>query len=228
MAIVESIITEAIYKSLQDRQFQPDIEAVYLAMGLFQLNLVLDEWRDLIPFSQSVTFDNVDNLSSSRFVSVETVNFIINTTSYLLKPVSLTQFKQLQSVIGLNGFPSIYYFDELDQTIEIYPRPSMPNYQFTVWGKIQQITLGMFDTIPVNMPAFMKNALIYEIGFRLAADLGSPWDSDKERQRQGLIASLKNKKSINLRKPSHMDFGIPSQRQVPPFPALYFMSGGGQ
>lgn len=228
MAIVESIITEAIYKSLQDREFQPDIEAIYLAMGLFQVNLVLDEWRDLIPFSQTVTFDSVDNLENSAFVSVDTVNFIINTTSYLLKPVSLTQFKQLQSVIGLNGFPSIYYFDELDQTIDVYPRPSMPNYQFTVWGKIQQVTLGMFDNIPANMPPFMKNALIYEVGFRLAGELGAQWDGDKETTRQGLIRSLKNKKSINLRKASHMDFGTPSQRQIPPFPALYFMSGGGQ
>lgn len=226
MANVQSIITDAIYLSLQDRQFQPDINAGYLDFGLNQLNLILDEWRNLIPFAQVVTFNNVDDLENSLFYNVETVNFILNTTSQTLQRVPLTRFKEQQAIIGLVGIPSIYYFDELTQSIMVYPRPSNPQYKFTVWGRIQQVTLSMFDTVPANMPPFMRNAVIYELAFRLANNYGVPFEAYKEITHQGLVKSLKNKKSFDLRAPRNIAFGLPNSSQIPPFPWLYYVSGG--
>lgn len=226
MANVQSIITDAIYKSLQDRQFQPDINAGYLDFGLNQLNIILDEWRNLIPFAQVVTFSNVDDLENSSFLSVDTVNFVLNTTSYVLTQVSLTQFKEQQNIIGLTGMPSIYYFDELTQSIMVYPRPANPQYRFTVWGRIQQVTLSMFDTVPANMPPFMRNAVIYELAYRMATEYGMPWENGKENTRQSLVASLKNKKSIDLRAPVDLAFPLPNESESAPFPWFYYMSGG--
>jgi hypothetical protein len=226
MANVQSIITDAIYLSLQDRQFQSEINAGYLDFGLNQLNLILDEWRNLIPFAQTVTFNNVDDLENSTFYNVDTVNFILNTTSQTLTRVTLTRFKEQQAIIGLVGIPSIYYFDELTQSIMVYPRPSNPQYQFTVWGRIQQVTLGMFDEVPANMPPFMRNAVIYELAFRLANNYGVPFENYKELTHQSLVKSLKNKKSFDLRTPRNIAFGLPNSSQIPPFPWLYYVSGG--
>lgn len=226
MANVKSIVERSIYNSLQDEEFQPTISGLYLQRGLNELNLVLDEWRTLIPWTQQVTFNNVDDLENSSFVSVDTVNFILNTTSQPLERVTLTQFKEQQNIIGLIGIPAIYYFDEMTQSVMVYPRPSNPSYQFTVWGKISQVTLGLYDAIPANMPPFMQSALIYEIGARLCQKYGSPWSSDKELQRQNLIKSLKNKAPVNLTARRNLAFGLPNSSDMAPFPWFYYVSGG--
>jgi len=225
-ANVKSIIERAIYLSVQDEEFQPEINSLYLQRGLDELNLILDEWRTLIPWSQTVTFSNVDDLENSAFVSVETVNFILNTTSYPLQRVTLTQFKEQQNIVGLIGIPAIYYFDELMQSIIVYPAPANPEYQFTVWGKIQQVMLGLYDSIPANMPPFMKSAVIYELSYRICQKYGTPWAPEKEAQRQSLIQSLKNKKGINLSARRNLAFGLPNSSDIAPFPWFYYVSGG--
>lgn len=225
-ANVKSIVERAIYTSVQDEEFQPVISGLYLQRGLDELNLILDEWRTLIPWSSSVTFSDVEDLENSSFVSVETVNFILNTTSQPLQRVTLTQFKEQQNIIGLLGIPAIYYFDELNQTVEVYPRPANPQYQFTIWGKISQVTLDMNDAIPANMPPFMKSAIIYELAARICQKYGVPWSPEKENQRQSLIMSLKNKKGINLSARRSLAFGLPQSSQMAPFPWFYYVSGG--
>ena len=226
MAQVKSILERAIYLSVQDEEFQPTINGLYLQRALDELNLLLDEWRTLIPWAQFVTFNNVDDLENSTFISIETVNFILNTTSQPLERVTLTQFKEQQNIIGLTGIPAIYYFDELNQSIIVYPRPANPQYQFTVWGKISQITLGLFQAIPANMPPFMQNAVIYELAGRIAQKYGVPWAVEKETQRQGLVKSLKNKKGINLSARRNLAFGLPKSSDMAPFPWFYYVSGG--
>lgn len=226
MAIVESIVTEAIFLSLQDRALQPDVDPTYLEGGLRMLNILLDEWRSLIPWAQQAIFTNVDNLEQSQFVQIETVNFVINNNSTILLPASLIQFRQLKSVIGLTGVPTVYYFDQLNQAIEVYPKPSMPNYQFIVWGRIAMAVVGMFDNIPANIPPFMQSAIEYELAFRLCGYYGTPWDPSKDETRKTKILSLKNKKAIDLTQPINIVFGNPGIGNVPPFPYLYYLSGG--
>lgn len=225
-ANVKSIIERAIYTSVQDEEFQPVISGLYIQRGLDELNLILDEWRSLIPWSQSVTFNNVEDLENSTFVSVETVNFILNTTSQFLQRVTLTQFKEQQNIVGLTGIPAIYYFDELTQSIVVYPKPANPQYQFTIWGKISQVNLGLYDAIPANMPPFMKSAVIYELAGRIAQKYGASWPPEKEMQRQSLIKSLKNKKGINLTARRSLAFGLPNSSDMAPFPWFYYVSGG--
>lgn len=223
---VKSLIERAIYLSVQDEEFQPTINGLYLQRGLDELNFLLDEWRTLIPWTQQVTFSDVDDLENSSFVSVDTVNFILNTTSQPLQRVTLTEFKEQQNIIGLTGIPAIYYFDEMNQSILVYPRPSNPSYQFTVWGKIAQATLGLNDEVPANMPPFMRSAIIYELAARIAQKYGTPWAAEKELQRQNLIKSLKNKASINLTARRNLAFGLPNSSDMAPFPWLYYISGG--
>ncbi len=229
---VQSLVTRAIFKSVQDRQFQPDINSGYQAFAVDELNSILDEWRDMIPFNQEITFNSIDNLTSTTFVEVNTVQFVLiteasNNAAFYLRPTSLNEFKRQQVIVGLQAFPGIYYFDQNLQKINIYPLPSQPDYQFIVRGRISQINLGLFDDIPANMPRFMWNALVYELGFRIAAEFGIPWDAKKESTRQAVLLSLETKKEIDITPDIHNVFGQPGISYDSPFPIWYYVSGGG-
>jgi hypothetical protein len=142
--------------------------------------------------------------------------------------VPLIIFKQITNIQNLTGIPLIYYFDELAQAIQVYPTPTMPSYSFTVWGRVANVNLGEFDTIPARIPPFMQNALTFELAYRLAAQYGVPWNPEKEKIREGLITSLKNKKAVDLSPGRNIVFGRPNSTSYAPFPYFYYMSGGGQ
>lgn len=224
---VEQILTDAIYNSVQDRKFEPVIDPVYLLFSLQVLNKVLDGWRDKIPYYSQITFNDVNNLQNTTFVSVLTVNYVIGVNvSTLMREQSLAKFRELKTILDLTGFPTIYYFDEGTQKIEVYPLPSPQPYKFIVEGKVSQINLGLNDTIPANMPSFMVDAVTQEISFRMCAEFGIYWSPEKEALRQALIKGLEDKEVIDLTPDTNLVFGDPRSNGVPPFPYFYFLSGG--
>lgn len=223
---VQQILTNAIYGSLQDRKFQKIVDGGYLLAALNHCNDILDEWRDLVPYASSATFTDVVNLRNTRFTEVDSVSFVINRSTSILTSRSLREFREIQDVVDLKGYPESYYFDQENQTLEIYPEPSTFPYEFIVDGRIQVADLGQFDDVPVNMPRFMQTALTHEIAFRLCADYGVEWDGKRETLRTTSIQQLKNKKSIDLSPKSNSVFGMPNTRNRAPFPTWYYMSGG--
>jgi hypothetical protein len=229
---VQFLINQAIFLSVQDAAFQPDINYGYQEFALSQLNFLLDEWRDKIPFSQQVTFNDVDDLLSTTFAQVDSVQYVLtdnedNNPAFYLIEKSLNEYKRLQNIIGLTAFPAIYYFDQLEQALEIYPLPSQTNYQFIVRGRVLHVSLGLFDEIPANLPPFMQNAIIHEIAFRLCARYGVEWDAKKENLRVGLLAQLENKKEIDISPDIDISMGTPGITYKSPFPTWFYMSGGG-
>lgn len=229
---VQYLVTSAIFLSVQDAAFQPDINSGYQAFALDQINSILDDWRDYIPFNQEITFDNISDLTSTEFVEVNTVQFVLlteadNNAAFYLRKASLDEFKRQQVIIGLEAFPGIYYFDQNLQRINIYPLPSQPNYQFVVRGRLAQINLVLTDVIPANMPRFMWDAVIWETAFRLAARYGTQWDAKKETLRNYTYKSLTDKKEIDITPDIHNVFGQPGISYASPFPIWYFVSGGG-
>lgn len=222
---VQGLVNSAIYRSLQDRQHQADINSGYAEFALTQLNLILDGWRDYIPFPSETVFNNVTNLENSRFVSIENVNYIVNKVSFPVTPVTLDRYQEQATVEDLIGFTGIYYFDPLNQTIMVYPKPSNVSYQFRIWGRLSQIDLGMFDELPANMPLFMQDALVFELAYRLASEYSVPWDDKKEEQRQKLIQQLIGKKKLDLSYKRNIVFGSPNSNSLP-IPYLYYLSGG--
>jgi hypothetical protein len=229
---VKYLADNAIFLSLQDPQFQPDINATYADFAVNEINNLLDEWRDKIPFSSEITFNNVTNLLATTFVEVDTVQYVIissgtNNAAFYLREVSESEFKRIQTIIGLAAFPNVYFFDQLLQRITIYPAPTQDNYQFIVRGRVGSVDLGLFDEIPANIPRFMQNAIIYEVGFRLAARYGADWDAKKETIRNGLLETLDNYKVIDLTPDVECVFGRPGTQYRAPFPIWYYISGGG-
>lgn len=226
---VQKLVTSAIFKAgLQDREHQPMVNAGYQDTALDFMNNILDEWRDNIPYANQVRFNDIDNLTATSFVEVDTVQYVIpNEVPFLLKESTLTEFKQAQAIIDLKAFPSRYYFDQLSQTIEIYPLPSQTAYYFLVKGRIGQIDLGIYDDIPANMPRFMQDALIHECAYRLACEYGRKWSPEKEERRQGLLKTLLTKKEIDLSPDRNLVFGLPGVQDSAPFPIWFYISGGG-
>lgn len=229
---VQSLVEQAIFLSVQDAQFQPDINAGYQEFALNELNNILDEWRDIIPFGTQVIFNDVDDLLATTFVEVDTVQYVIissgtNNAAFYLRSVSENEFKRLQTIVNLQSFPTIYYFDQLLQRINIYPGPTQTNYQFIVRGRISQINLGLNDAIPANMPRFQSNALVYEIAFRTAARYGAAWDAKKESIRNALLQQLIKKKEIDLSPDNNIVFGNPGITYNSPYPTWFYISGGG-
>lgn len=228
---VKFLVDNAIFSSLQDARFEPKINPNYAEFALSQVNFLLDEWRDNIPYASEVTFNNISSLLATTFVEVDTVQYVIisggqSNAAFYLQSVSLNQYKQQQVLIGLNAFPNIYYFDQLLQRINIYPGTTQNNYQFIVRGRVGSLNLGMFDDIPANLPLFMQNALIYEIAFRLVGRYGADWDAKKEATKNGLLMQLENKKEIDLTPDIDIVFGTPGVAHNAPYPVWYYISGG--
>ena len=225
--IAQALCNEAIYLSMQDREHQPIIDAGYLATALLKLNGLLDMWRDKIPYDTLFTFTDFDQLTNTNFVSVDEVNYILGNTQTPLRSVSLTQFNYLQNVIGLQSVPYYYYFDELAQTINVYPLPAPgTGFSFTVWGRVAQQPLTLTTVLPTNMPQFMIEALTYQTAFLLCGAYGRTFDPQNDEVRKDYIAGLNAKKSQDLSAPPDTVFGRPDNKGVPPFPNWYVMSGG--
>lgn len=223
---IQYILTEAIYKSLQDRQFQAPIQALYQEVALRILDSLFDEWRDKIPFGQQVNFDNVEELVATQFINVSNVNYILNVKNQVpLRRVEKDEWYNIQNIINLTSQPQVYYWDELSQTIDVYPHPTNPNYSFTVWGRKALDPLQPNNLIPANVPGFMVTALIYEVAYRLCQEFGAPWDQKKEDTRQQLVKYLMAKKDVDLSAPLKTVF-MNSQNRIPPFPFYYYLWGG--
>ena len=83
--LVKELLTNALYLSLYDREFQPSIPGGKTTAALGAFNLMLDEFRDVIPYQFVSNFTDVADLTDTSFVSVDQVSFIINTVVFPLE-----------------------------------------------------------------------------------------------------------------------------------------------
>jgi hypothetical protein len=225
---VEGLVSQAVYTSLQDSQANPSINAGYLTYGTYELGNILDEFKDWIPFAQELTYDNIDELTETLFVSVSNVNYVLNTVQTPLMRMDLTRFNDNQTILGLVGVPQYYYFDELKQTIMVYPNPSNPQYSFTVWGRESQEGLTTFSVLPLNMPPFQINFLIYKLAHRCCARFGTYWSDDKDKILMRLERNLMIKRDLDFTPRRNIVMGRPGTQGIPGFPYFFWASGGGQ
>jgi hypothetical protein len=225
--LVDELITDAFYLSLYDEQFQPAIPGGMKSTALRQFNLMLDEFRDKIPYTFEYNFTDVDELEDTAFVSIDDVAYVINRVIFPLSCVNLVRWRETAIVEGLTGIPQIYWFDESTQSVRVYPRPANPDYQFIINGRRALGPLNLGDTLPPNMPDYLINTLEYELAFRLAAKFGASWSDAKEITRKNLMKQLLDKRVIDLT-PSRNQLFPTESPSIPPFPYYYYLSGGGR
>ena len=224
--LVSELLTDACYLSVNDEDFEPAISPGRLTSSLRMFNLLLDELRDKIPYTFQYTFDDVADLQNTNFVVVDDLAYVINGIIIPMQPVNLVRWRELATVEGLIGIPQLYFFDESVQTVRVYPTPSNPQYQFILNGRQALGAVTLTTVLPANMPDYMKNYCIYEMGFRLCGKLGADWDPKNESIRQQLATALKNKQVIDVTARSSVMFSPMSS--APPFPYYYYLSGGGR
>jgi hypothetical protein len=221
--LVEELITESLYMSMYDRQFDPAIDGGVVNTWLQKFNRMVDRFRDKIPYSFFYNYSNVDSLSNTSFVMVDDVSYIINKNVTSLTRVGLNDFIRLADVDNLIGYPSIYYFDDSTGTIKIYPSPSSSNYTFRVSARSALGGLKLSDEIPDNVPDFMKDVFIYELAFLICGEKGIPFNDKKTETRAALLAELRQKQIFDLTPQNNILFNID---QPNPYPKLYYLSGG--
>lgn len=222
----QSAVTSAWYLSAYDRNLQKTINGGDMLFGLETMQYILDEWRNKIPYTEKYTFTDVSQLQNTDFVWVDTVAYIFpnNTVKYLVSDVGFKRFQEQNVVINLKSIPEIYWFDELSQSIDVYPLPSQTGYKFQVYGRPALVVNTLNVPMPSNMPTFMYSALIYELAFRLAASRGVDFDEKKNQIRINLLNGIEEKREVYVDGPSGTEMTV-NQRSVPPYPVWAQISG---
>lgn len=219
---VKTLVTDAMYLSGHDREFQKSITGAINDLSIRLLNDILDESRDIVPYPEQIVFTDYDNLSNTKFVSIDTVDYMLGKTRIPLTRYSLKRFDELEGVEDLKGTPEGYYFDQLSQSIKVYPAPSQSSYKFEVDGRLAMDGLGINDDMPPNVPNFMISWLRYELASRLCDETNVAWSTKKEATRQKLEQALRNKLYVDLRPARNKVFS--NNRKRGQFPWLYWMS----
>jgi len=226
MSTAKSLVENAFYLSLNDEVWQPAIETGMMTSGLTQLNFLLDELRDKIPYTFQYEFTDVSDLQNTQFVMVDSVTYSINgVVISILQSENLVRFREIDIVNNLVGIPAFYWFDESTQSIEVYPLPANPQYKFVVNGRRALGVLAMNDALPTNMPLYMQNAIQYELAFRFCGKYNAEWSQTKEITRQQLMKGLMEKQVIDLT--PNTDILFPNtDANYPGAPWFYWLSGG--
>jgi hypothetical protein len=227
MYSAQTVVTNSWYLATYDRNLQSHIQGGDMMFGLEQMQFILDEWRDLVPYTEKFIFTDVDQLQSTPFVSVDNVAYVFPNgyVKYLVQAMTNTEFQQCNSVINLKAPPQGYWFDPLKQDINVYPTPNQPNYSFIVFGRPGMVVNSLFVPMPSNMPKYMLNALQYELGYRLASSKGAEFDEKKNETRLKLLAQLASKREIDLKPRIRIEMSK-SGTGAGAFPLYYYLSGG--
>ena len=229
MATVAVIVNNGVYLSLQDREFEPSIGLARSNIALDVLQGLFDEYRDLIPFSSTIEhISNFNELLLTAFVQVDYVDYWLGNVKTVLRYLDRIKFNEEKDILNLRTFPEAYYFDQLTQSIEVYPLPTEgQNNWFEVSGLVGlPKNISLTTQIPPNMPRFFRDFFDYELGSRLANMYGSDWEDNKEKTRLRLKAQATSKREINITPKARLDVLSPTAKSLYP-PYFYYQSGGG-
>lgn len=226
MATIQTLLNNALYKSTNDRQYDPiQVGGGRINVALNLLIGLFDEYRNEVPFTQEEIFSTYAELTSTAFNSVVHVDYTLGDVKYPLVQRDLTRFNEESVVLNLKSIPQIYYFNELTKTISVYPEPQDNTNDFIVHGYKDLGAIVLTTTIPANMPRFMQDFLEYELARRLCDEYGVEWTQQKEQTLQKLYRRLMDSKDIDLTPDADRQFVRPSSGNAP-WPQFYYLSGG--
>lgn len=224
MATLQTIIDRAMYMSIEDRQYSCGIPGDLQNAALDTFIDILDENRYKIPFNEMQQTTTFEELSNTKFVSILQLQYILGGIKYDVRKVTLTEFNRIGSVIGLKSPPYVYYFDNLTQTIKVYPTPNTGD-KFIIHGYKALEGMNLTDPIPTNLPRFMRSYLKYELANRLCTEYDRKWSGDKEKVRQKLVRMVEDASDVDVTPDINIEMGMPSS-QGGEFPLFYYISGG--
>lgn len=199
MATIQTMVNNGLYKSANDREFEkiePGGNRSNVALDILQG--LFDEYRQMIPYLSKTTYTTYAELTNTDYVSVSNVEYILGDVRYSLPLVSRTMFLRMASIENVSAPPQVALFDELTQTIEVYPVPLATGENFEVYGLLGLGSVELSTAIPTNMPRFMRTFLEYELARRLCEEYGIAWSDSKEQTRRDLYRRLVNSQDLSL------------------------------
>lgn len=226
-ATVATLVNNAMYKSLYDRQYYPTISGPDSQTGLQLLREIMDECRDVVPFVQRLVTTTQDQLTNTDFVGVQVINYYLSTNvKYPLYWRNIRVYNDDSLIQNLQAPPKYYWFDELTQTINVYPKPNNigSGWNFEIFGFMALTALTLQTELPASMPVFLKSYLEYELAMRLCNEYGVEWSPQKEAIRAKLYKQALIKRNIDLTPDYEPAFKTGNVDA--PWPWLWSISGG--
>lgn len=221
---VQVLIDNALYMSLYDREYQA-IPGNMQEAALNTFINMLDENRHNVPYHEDVQTVSFAELSNTDFTKILQVEYILGGVKYPLEECSLSSFNRLSCVIGLKAPPRYFYFDNLTQTIQVYPEPTNGE-KFIIHGYKAMEAVNLTDEIPSNMPVFMRSYMEFALAKRLCTMYERQWSNDKEAELERLELLLDNNSDIDLTAPVDVVMSANTNGKGS-FPWFYYLSGGG-
>jgi hypothetical protein len=226
-ATVLGLLTESCYLSVNDRQFQREIEGDKLEVALELYQDILDEVRNLVPFYDQAEFTTLNDLSQTSFISVDSVAYLTNnTTISFLKSVNAVEWNKIVFQEGLTSVPAWYWFDELTQNLNIYPEPTGA-FKLRVIGKISYLpaanAVEYSDALPANMPRFFQTFLKYKLAYALADYYSAPFPESRLQRLSNIETMIMANRKVNIKEKGMVEMTQPRDKGA--FPWLAAISG---
>ena len=227
MATVQSLLNKALYKSLNDRVFNPIEPAggiINVALDIF--NDVLSDCKDLIPFSTTVLIKTNAGLENTTFNNIVTLNYVLNGVRYPVERVDEIQYAQRASVVTIGAPPAMYMLDHISSKITPYPMPTLTDTDyFEVVGFPAQGDVLLNADIPTSMPRFMQTYIVYSVASRLCDESNAPWSDKKEATLRQSYNTLIQYQENDLSPDIDLPYGRPSSSKAG-WPLFGKISGG--
>ena len=225
---VNTLLTNAIYKSISDREFDPAIEGGKINVALDLFNDLVDSERHLLPFINYSEYDDLTALQATTFYDIQKMDFILNGIKFPMFNKSYRQYDDESPIENLVTIPNIYWVDEQTYQVQVYPTPISSNYKFLVWGKIAYNTLLKTDELPSTMPKAVKLYFTYALASLLADEYNAIWPQQKQVNLEKYRQEVLNLNNEDLSPINDVMFAGGASKGYAPFPAYFYASGGGQ
>ena len=191
MATVLNIVQAAMYLSTNDREFfKVDNSGQRQQVALDIYKAVVDEYRINLPFYQEKKLDTSADLIGVGAYGVVFVDYILGNTRIRLERKDFSLYKYYTSVIGLKAVPQWWYYDHINDTIEVYPIASDPNNSFFVGIKGALTPVNIQSDLPTNFTLTMQRFVKYEVARQMCDEYNIEWTPQKEDTRIRLLDNL--------------------------------------
>lgn len=223
MSTVRGLIEDALYMSLFDRQSDDiDLESAPVSSAVKKLNEIIDQYRNYLPYTTVVKFDNIAALDAIEALEVSTIQYFLGDVGYMLLKDNQASFSRHAAVANLKTVPSRFWFDKYNNKIHIYPSPSANNNEYFEVGYVPKISVAnLNNSLPENIPPFAEVFFKYELAQVISLETETKWSAGKEQKRQEARTILMQNGSRNLDKPELASFGN-AQNGKGAFPWFYY------
>lgn len=185
MATVRTLLNNALYLSVADREFFDVQESgSYINAALNILNELVDSYRHYVPFWFTEELEGTSTLTDVNMASINFMQYVLGTVFTDMVGVSQQVFSRKKRIENLRSIPFYYFHDKQNNKIDIYPAAQQTSDKFII-GYIPTVSLSNLDLeLPTSIPPFYQLFLEYETASVLCDNYTITWSDKKETSRR--------------------------------------------